>query len=29
MKRKQRLENFVFYDTGSVAAHLEDMAQKG
>lgn len=29
MKRKQRLENFVFYDTESVTAHLEDMAQKG
>ncbi len=29
MKRKQRLENFVFYDTESVTAHLEGMAQKG
>ena len=29
MKRKQRLENFGFYDTESVTAHLEDMAQKG
>lgn len=29
MKRKQRLENFVFYDTESVTAHLGDMAQKG
>ena len=29
MKRKQRLENFVFYDTESITTHLEDMAQKG
>lgn len=29
MKRKQRWENFVFYDTESITAHLEDMAQKG
>lgn len=29
MKRKQRLENFVFYDTESITSHLENMAQKG
>lgn len=29
MKRKYRLENFTFYETDNIAAHLSQMAEEG